>query len=59
LRVRFEGKVAVVTGGAHGIGAAAVHRLAAEGAAVIVAASYITGAALPVDDGWTIAKNTP
>ena len=35
--MRFAGKVAVVTGGAHGIGAATVHRLAAEGAAVIVA----------------------
>lgn len=35
--MRFEGKVAIVTGGAQGIGAAYVKRLAAEGAAVVVA----------------------
>ncbi|WP_026931473.1 SDR family NAD(P)-dependent oxidoreductase [Glycomyces tenuis] len=34
---RFEGKVAVVTGGAKGIGAACTARLASEGAAVYVA----------------------
>lgn len=34
---RFQGKVAVVTGGGSGIGAATVRRLAGEGAAVIVA----------------------
>jgi 2-hydroxycyclohexanecarboxyl-CoA dehydrogenase len=34
---RFQGQVAVVTGGASGIGAATVRRLAAEGAAVAVA----------------------
>jgi NAD(P)-dependent dehydrogenase (short-subunit alcohol dehydrogenase family) len=34
---RFEGKVAVVTGGAMGIGAAAVRRLASEGAVVYLA----------------------
>jgi len=34
---RFEGKVAVVTGGASGIGEATVRRLAAEGASVVVA----------------------
>jgi 3-oxoacyl-[acyl-carrier protein] reductase len=34
---RFEGKVAVVTGGAQGIGAAIAARLASEGAAVAVA----------------------
>ena len=34
---RLEGKVAVVTGGASGIGAATVRRLAEEGAAVVVA----------------------
>lgn len=34
---RFEGKVAVVTGGAKGIGAATAARLAAEGAAVYIA----------------------
>src|SRR3954447_16368152 len=34
---RFEGKVAVVTGGASGIGEACVRRLAGEGAAVVIA----------------------
>src|SRR3546814_19529973 len=35
---RFEGKVAIVTGGAGGIGSATARRLAAEGASVVVAA---------------------
>ena len=34
---RFEGRVALVTGGASGIGAATVRRLASEGARVMVA----------------------
>ncbi len=33
---RLEGKVAIVTGGARGIGAAIAHRLGAEGASVVV-----------------------
>ena len=34
---RFDGKVAIVTGGASGIGAATLRRLAADGAAVVCA----------------------
>ena len=34
---RFKGKVAIVTGGANGIGAAVCERLHAEGARVVVA----------------------
>ena len=34
---RFDGKVAIVTGGASGIGAAVLRRLASEGARVICA----------------------
>jgi 2-hydroxycyclohexanecarboxyl-CoA dehydrogenase len=42
---RFAGKVAIVTGGASGIGRAAARRLAEEGAAVVVADLNANGAA--------------
>lgn len=41
---RFEGKVALVTGGAGGIGAAICRRLAAEGATVVIADTVRDGA---------------
>ncbi len=41
---RFEGKVAFVTGGASGLGAAAARRFAAEGARVAVADINVSGA---------------
>ena len=34
---RFEGRTAFITGGGHGIGRACARRLAAEGAAVVLA----------------------
>ena len=40
----LEGKTAVVTGGAHGIGYAIAHRFAAEGAAVVIADINAEGA---------------
>jgi NAD(P)-dependent dehydrogenase (short-subunit alcohol dehydrogenase family) len=42
--MRFAGQVALVTGGAHGIGAACVRLLAGEGAAVVVADIDAAGA---------------
>lgn len=48
---RFEGKVAVVTGGAKGIGAACATRLASEGAAVYVAD-------IDEEAGWRFAEET-
>jgi len=46
---RFQGKVAVVTGGANGIGAACVRRLSAEGASVIIADVDAAGAEQEAD----------
>jgi NAD(P)-dependent dehydrogenase (short-subunit alcohol dehydrogenase family) len=46
LKMRFEGKVAVVTGGASGIGEATVRAFAREGASVVVADFADNGAAL-------------
>src|SRR6476659_10190928 len=42
--MRLEGRIALVTGGASGIGAATVRRLAAEGARVAVADIDLDGA---------------
>lgn len=63
---RFADKVAVVTGGASGIGAAIARRLLAEGAPEDIAspslylasddAAYITGTSLVVDGGWEITN---
>ncbi|ASU77530.1 hypothetical protein CDG81_03530 [Actinopolyspora erythraea] len=57
---RFEGRVAVLTGAAHGIGAATARRLAAGGATAVLSsdASFATGAELPVDGGWLVAKDS-
>ena len=45
MNKRLDGKVALVTGGTSGIGAATVARLAAEGASVIFTGSNVTAAA--------------
>ena len=47
---RFEGKTAIVTGGANGIGAAIARRLAQEGASVLVADREIDAARAVADD---------
>ncbi|MFN7175491.1 MAG: SDR family NAD(P)-dependent oxidoreductase [Thermaurantiacus sp.] len=48
---RFEGRVAIVTGGASGIGAATVRLLAAGGARVVVADLAEAGAAVAAESG--------
>jgi glucose 1-dehydrogenase len=53
---RFAGKVAIVTGGANGIGAATVRRFVAEGAAVVVAdLDAESGAALSQELGEAVS----
>jgi meso-butanediol dehydrogenase/(S,S)-butanediol dehydrogenase/diacetyl reductase len=47
---RFEGKAAIVTGAASGIGAATARRLAREGAAVVIADINAAGAARVADE---------
>jgi NAD(P)-dependent dehydrogenase (short-subunit alcohol dehydrogenase family) len=47
---RFSGKVSIVAGGANGIGAASVRRLAAEGSAVVVADIDMEAAQQLVDE---------
>jgi NAD(P)-dependent dehydrogenase (short-subunit alcohol dehydrogenase family) len=54
---RFNGKVAVVTGGAHGIGDAIVQRLSAEGAQVVIAdVNRAAGEALASSTGALFAE---
>jgi len=48
--MRFEGKTAVITGGANGIGAGCVRRLASEGANVMIADIDDSGAQALIDE---------
>jgi NAD(P)-dependent dehydrogenase (short-subunit alcohol dehydrogenase family) len=60
-QMRFDGKVAFVTGGASGLGAAAAERFASEGARVAVADIDSDGArqvAAALPDGFAVAVDT-
>lgn len=48
--MRFSGRVAVVTGGSRGIGAACAKRLASEGAAVVIASTTLEGSKKVADE---------